>query len=61
VQRVGPQSKEPGGRLAVRDGLVHGDNALFELAPRKIIGLPGIVGMEKETSKGPFTPTRWRF
>jgi len=57
-------------QLTVRDGLVFGQNAptagpppyaVFELTPRTIIGLPGLTGMEQETSEGPFTPTRWRF
>jgi nitroimidazol reductase NimA-like FMN-containing flavoprotein (pyridoxamine 5'-phosphate oxidase superfamily) len=56
--------------LTVRDGAVFGDNAptagpppyaVFELTPTKMIGLPGVTGMEQTTTEGPFTPTRWRF
>jgi nitroimidazol reductase NimA-like FMN-containing flavoprotein (pyridoxamine 5'-phosphate oxidase superfamily) len=57
--------------LEVRDGGVFGPTpptagpppyAVYELAPEKVIGLPGIAGTKEGVgSAGAFTPTRWRF
>jgi hypothetical protein len=56
--------------LEVRDG-VFGPNAptagpppyaVYELRPRRVIGLPGIAGTEEGVgSAGAYSPTRWRF
>jgi hypothetical protein len=60
-------------QLAVRDGVVFGDNAptagpppyaVFELTPTTVFGLPGVAGTDEgspEGSEGTITPTRWRF
>jgi nitroimidazol reductase NimA-like FMN-containing flavoprotein (pyridoxamine 5'-phosphate oxidase superfamily) len=57
--------------LEVRDGSVFGPNAptagpppyaVYELRPRRVIGLPGIAGTEEGVgSAGAYSPTRWRF